>query len=164
MRKLYIIAIFAILLITPKLALAGGYNFSSKVLNPKSSGYETLSLNQFKGKVVVVNFWATWCPPCRAELPLLENFSNEYKSRVVIIGVNVNLTESGVKRFVDEHNITYPVIHATPSIINPFGHLDEIPQSFFFNQQGKMVFHWNGGMSGMVINTVVSKLLAGGKQ
>jgi thiol-disulfide isomerase/thioredoxin len=161
--KIYIIFIFALILAaTP--AFAGQYNFSGSVLNPNLSGYKTISLNQFKGKVIVVNFWATWCPPCRAEIPLLERFYRAYKTHnVEIIGVNVNITESGVRRFIDKYGIKYPVIHATPDIMAKFGNLSEIPQSFFFNGQGKIVFHWTGELPGMVLQDVVDKILGGKK-
>jgi thiol-disulfide isomerase/thioredoxin len=157
----FIILSFLILLIA-KPAFASQFNFSGSVLNPNLSGYKTISLNQFKGKAVVVNFWATWCPPCRAEIPLLERFYQAYKSHnVVIIGVNVNVTEAGVKRFLDKYGVKYPVIHATPRIMRKFGPIAEIPQSFFFNRQGKLVFHWTGELPGMVLQDVVDKILGG---
>ncbi|MHB1702766.1 MAG: TlpA family protein disulfide reductase [bacterium] len=147
------------------MGLKGQYSFAGTVLNPNLSGYKNISLNQFKGKVVVVNFWATWCPPCRAEIPLLEKFYLAYKRyNAIIIGVNVNITKDGVKRFIDKYGVKYPVIHATPNIMSVFGNLSEIPQSFFFNRQGKLVFHWTGELPGMVLQDVVNKLLIGGKQ
>jgi len=134
--------------------------FAYQVINPNLSGYKTLSFKQFKGKVVVVNLWATWCPPCRTEIPLLQRFYNAYKTHnVMIIGVNVNINKYGLKRFVDKRSISYPVVHATPAMMSKFGNLPAIPQSFFYNRQGKLVLHWSGEMSGMVLQDVVDKLL-----
>ena len=159
MKIKIIYLIFAIILLAKP---AFAYNVSGKVLNPKTSGYKTISLKQFKGKVVIVNFWATWCPPCRAEIPMLEKSYTAYKSHnVVILGVNVNVTKAGVKTFIDEYDMTYPNIHATPTIMDSFGTIGEIPQSFFFNPAGKLVFHWTGELPGMVVQDVVNKILEG---
>ncbi len=145
-------------LIFTRSAFAFNYNFDRPVLNPKLSRYKTVSLKEFKGKIVIVNLWATWCPPCRAEIPEFNNFYNLHKNTVKLIGINVNVTPAGVKRFLDEYDIDYPVIHATPEIMGEYSVTSEIPQSFFFNRQGKLVFHWIGELPRMVLNTVVAKL------
>ena len=141
-----------------KSAFAYNYNFDRPVLNPKLSGYKMASLKEFKGKIVIVNLWATWCPPCRHEIPELINFYNSHKRAVALIGINVNVTPAGVKRFLDEYDIDYPVIYATPEIMGEYSVTSEIPQSFFFNRQGKLVFHWTGELPRMVLDTMVSKL------
>ena len=157
--KIYIIFIFAfILAATP--AFAGQYNFSGSVLNTNLSGYKTISLNQFKGKVVVVNFWATWCPPCRAELPMLNRFYKRNKKNVLIIGINVNVLKNGVKNFVDQFDdgLTYPIVHANILELQDYGGINEVPQSFFIMHH-KIVFHWTGQLTSGLLNAVVQKIL-----
>ncbi len=120
-------------------------NFSLKVLNPNSSGYKNISLNALKGKVVIVNFWATWCPPCRAEIPNLVSFYNKNKSKnFVIVGVNVNVTKGGVRQFIHQYKINYPVVYATSKVLSEYGGISEIPQTFFVSKNGIIALHWTG--------------------
>lgn len=71
---------------------------------------EPAALSDLKGKGVVLNFWATWCPPCRREMPLLESAWNEYRSKnVVIVGIDVGESPDKVRPFVDSMGLTYPI-------------------------------------------------------
>lgn len=72
---------------------------------------KTVSLKEFRGKVIVLNFWATWCAPCRAEMPSLENLYRNLKDKgLVIIGVSVDSPEKTVQSFVKERGITFPIL------------------------------------------------------
>lgn len=72
---------------------------------------KTVSLKEFMGKVIVLNFWATWCAPCRAEMPSLENLYRNLKDKgLVIIGVSVDSSEKTVQSFVKERGITFPIL------------------------------------------------------
>lgn len=72
---------------------------------------KTVSLKEFRGKVIVLNFWATWCAPCRAEMPSLENLYRNLKDKgLVIIGVSVDSSEKTVQSFVKERGITFPIL------------------------------------------------------
>lgn len=73
-------------------------------------GSEEVSLADYRGQVVVVNFWASWCEPCIEEMPMLVQASNEYAGEVVFLGVNVWDTEDEAKQFVERLGITYPVL------------------------------------------------------
>jgi len=68
-----------------------------------------VSLTDYRGKWVLVNFWASWCPPCRQETPLLQSFANEHADRLVVIGVNQQEPSSVAGEFVDEYGVTYPI-------------------------------------------------------
>src|SRR5262245_7975820 len=74
----------------------------------------TISSESLRGKVVIVNFWATWCPPCRAEIPDLVALQDKYRDRLVIIGVSEDdVPTDEVRRFVADHKINYPVVMTT---------------------------------------------------
>jgi cytochrome c biogenesis protein CcmG, thiol:disulfide interchange protein DsbE len=112
---------------------------------------ESLKLSDFSDKVVVVNIWATWCGPCRNEMPELVKMSNEYKSRgLVVVGVATAFQETveQVKDFVHEKNIPYKVIFDDGSVEGPLVEAANgrsvIPQSFVISRDGKIVKHFQG--------------------
>ncbi|RZV40293.1 MAG: TlpA family protein disulfide reductase [Candidatus Acidulodesulfobacterium acidiphilum] len=138
------------------------YNFNLKVLNPTLSGYDNFSLKNFRGHVVVVNFWATWCPPCRAEIPMIKKFYNAERSNgVVVLGINVNNNLGGVRSFLKKFDggITYPVVYATSRVISNYGGINEIPQTFFISKNGRIMFHWVGEITKGALYEITNKLL-----
>lgn len=135
-------------------------NFNLKVLNHNLSGYKNINLNALKGKVVLVNFWATWCPPCRAEIPRLVSFYNKNKLKnFVIVGINVNVTQQGVRSFTHQYKMDYPVVHATSKVLSEYGGINEIPQTFFISKNGIIAFHWTGFMPNNVLKIVSGHLM-----
>ncbi|MGC8554055.1 MAG: TlpA disulfide reductase family protein [Candidatus Acidulodesulfobacterium sp.] len=122
--------------------------FSVSAINYKG---KVLSLKRDKGKIVLINFWATWCPPCRAEIPRLEKFYKSHKKDgFTIIGLSVNNQgKNYVLHFIKTFKggiITYPVGMATYSIEKAYGNIYEIPQSFLINRKGYIVAHITGEM------------------
>lgn len=72
-----------------------------------------VQLSDYRGKKVLVNFWATWCPPCRAEMPHMQQFYENYEDEVVVLGVNMTATESDIEAvpaFVEEFGLTFPIV------------------------------------------------------
>ena len=135
-------------------------NIAGKVLNPALSGYKSINLRKIKNeKLIIVNFWATWCPPCRAEIPELNAFYNKNKKNVLIVGVNVNTTLSGVKSFLNNYDggIDYPVVRANIIDIENYGGIAFIPQSFFIKND-KIIFHWQGQLSSEMLREVKNKM------
>lgn len=100
----------------------------------------TVSTAQFRGKVTIVNFWATWCPPCREEIPGLIALQNKYKDRLRIIGVSVDEDQSPayVKAFADKVGINYPVVMGV-EIAKEYGGVMALPTSFVLNTDGRVV-------------------------
>ncbi|HCY36932.1 MAG: hypothetical protein DKM50_09625 [Candidatus Margulisiibacteriota bacterium] len=91
------------------------------------------------GKAAIINIWATWCPPCRAEIPDLVEVYNKYKNKnVVIVGISVDSDSSSVKAFVKENKITYPLLMDDGSISEEFG-VRGIPTTLFVNRKGRVV-------------------------
>ncbi len=120
--------------------------FSVSSINYKG---KMLSLKNYRGKIVLVNFWATWCPPCRHEIPRLEKFYKLHKKDgFVLIGLSVNNQgKKYVLHFVKTFKggiITYPVGMADYSIQKSYGYIYEIPQSFLINRKGFIVKHITG--------------------
>jgi thiol-disulfide isomerase/thioredoxin len=136
-------------------------NIKGIVFNPKLSGYKYINLNKIHKKVIIINFWATWCPPCRAEIPMLNSFYKKNNKNVLIIGVNVNVLKNGVKNFVDQfdNGLTYPIVHANILELQNYGGISEIPQSFFIMHH-RIVFHWTGELNKQLLKTITSKILS----
>ena len=135
-------------------------NIKGTVLNQKLSGYKKINLNKINKNIIIVNFWATWCPPCRAEIPMLNRFYKKNRKNVEIIGVNVNVTKNGVRNFTEQFNggITYPVVHANILDIENYGGLSEVPQTFFIMHH-RIVFHWTGQLTSGLLEAVTQKIL-----
>ena len=97
-----------------------------------------------RGKVVVVNYWATWCPPCRVETPGLVNLANEYKSRgVEVVGVTMDENLNDVPPFVEKYQIKYPIL--TPGNdpnLSPDG--IALPTTFLYDKNGRLAKKYTG--------------------
>ena len=97
------------------------------------------TLQGLHGKVVLVNFWATWCPPCRKEMPDLETLYHEFKDRGLLILAISDEDISKVKPFIAEHNTTYPVLLDPGSKVHKLFVVEGIPKSFLYDREGKLV-------------------------
>jgi thiol-disulfide isomerase/thioredoxin len=99
-----------------------------------------ISMAALRGKVVIVNFWATWCGPCRAEVPDLVALQEKYPDTLQVIGISED--EAGVevvKRFAAEHKINYPVVMMTPEIEKLFPGIGALPTSFIVDRESRVV-------------------------
>jgi len=97
------------------------------------------------GKVVIVNFWATWCPPCREEIPELLELKREYKDRLEIVGISEDDDPPvSVLKFARQKGMTYPIVMATSELIESFGGVSALPTSFLIDTQGRVVQKHSG--------------------
>lgn len=97
------------------------------------------TLKELKGKVVMLNFWATWCPPCRKEMPDLEALYKQFGQQgLVILGISDDDPEK-VREFVQKQGTTYPVLLDPGSKVNELLHINGIPKTFVYDREGKIV-------------------------
>ncbi len=97
---------------------------------------ETISLEQYRGAAVVLNFWATWCTPCQTEMPLLQHVHAKHAPRLVVLGVNASEGEQVVSRFVDEFEITFPVLMDAKGAVQSLYLVRALPTTFFLDADG----------------------------
>ncbi|MBP1949522.1 thiol-disulfide oxidoreductase ResA [Virgibacillus litoralis] len=101
---------------------------------------ETVQLSELEGKGVMLNFWGTWCEPCKAEMPYMEKLYPEYKDKgIEIVAVSLDATEIVVDRFVDRYDLTFPIPHDTKSEVMNLYSVGPIPSTFFINPEGEIV-------------------------
>jgi thiol-disulfide isomerase/thioredoxin len=129
-------------------------DFKLKDLNGKE-----VSLSDFKGKKVFLNFWATWCPPCKAEMPDIEKLYSETKDTdLVILAVNVGEGKSDVTSFLNDNKYNFTVLLDSDQNITNQYNIKGIPTSFFIDKEGNIVSSKVGGMSLDEMKSYISKL------
>ena len=121
-----------------------------------------LSSADWRGKVVLMNFWATWCPPCRAEIPDLVALQEKYRDKLVIIGISEDEASvvGEVKKFVADQHMNYPVAMSTPELRKIFRGVVALPTTFVLNRQGK-VEQKHIGMLNRASTETEARVLAG---
>jgi thiol-disulfide isomerase/thioredoxin len=99
-------------------------------------GGTTVKLSSLKGTPLVLNFWATWCPPCRQEMPMLQEFSSRYKGKVAFVGVNYAEDPVIVQKFVTALKITFPIWLDRNGDISNLYYVQDYPYTFFIDSDG----------------------------
>jgi peroxiredoxin len=106
---------------------------------------QSASLSQYKGQVVMLNFWATWCGPCQQEMPLLDQMYRKYKpAGFTLIGVNVDKDTPPVKQLLDRKPVSFPVLLDPASQVSKAYHVDEMPSTVLIDRKGNVRFLHRG--------------------
>jgi peroxiredoxin len=104
-----------------------------------------LKLSDHRGKLVLLNFWATWCPPCREEMPLFSKWQRELQGKgLQVIGVSMDDDAASAKEFVTEYPVTYPVVMGDVKLAETFGGVLGLPLSYLIDGQGRVVARYQG--------------------
>jgi cytochrome c biogenesis protein CcmG, thiol:disulfide interchange protein DsbE len=161
-----------VLLLLVKRALpqaAAAFNLGSgsepaPAFNLLSLDGDSVSLESLRGQVVLVNFWASWCPPCRIEMP---GFERAYRARrdegFVIVGIATDRhAEADIRAFVAEHDITYPILLATSEVIRDYGGVRALPESFLVDRGGRIRHRVVGYFAEPALRSAVSRMLESG--
>ena len=120
----------------------------------------TLTPKNWRGKVVLVNFWATWCGPCREEIPDLVNLQNRYGDKLQIVGLSDDSSPvDEIKKFVKDHGMNYPVAIAPHELEARFGGIVGLPTSFIVDTEGRIVQKHIGLRNPVLYDTEIRALL-----
>lgn len=120
-----------------------------------------IKFSDFKGKVVLLNFWATWCPPCRAEIPDLVSLEQQYSPRgLVVLGVALDRGgASVVKPFVKKMGINYTVVIGNRETADAYGGIEAVPTTFIIDRNGKVVSEQEGAADRATFEAAIKPLL-----
>jgi peroxiredoxin len=125
----------------------------------------TLTLSSLRGKTVILDFWDTWCPPCRKALPDLQELSEKYADDLVVVGLAMAQEgEDKVRSFVRERGLTFEMVlfDQDPALIQAFGGIQSIPTTFLIDPEGVIRHRWIGAAPKAAYEAQVKKVLGAG--
>ena len=115
-------------------------------------------LSDYRGKWVLVNFWATWCPPCLEEIPDLSDLHQAHQRKdLVVIGVALESTEKSVREFVQRFHIPYPVAVGDYDQAAQVGEVNALPTSYLYNPQGELVSYQEGMLTRSSVESYIQR-------
>ena len=121
---------------------------------------EEISLSDYEGQVILVNLWATWCPPCKAEMPTINAFYETHKADgFVVLAVNSQEGASTVKRFIQNNNFTFPVLLDSQGQVMDRYHVRALPTSFIIDRNGVIQHIQTGEITTQQLQKIVEPLL-----
>ena len=121
---------------------------------------DSFDLAAARGQPLVINFWASWCPPCRIEMPILEATWKEYKDQVLFVGVNTKERSSaGARNLMDEFGLTYPNGRDANNRINIDYGIFGLPETFFVRSDGTVQYRHAGAVTPEIMNEQLRTLL-----
>lgn len=121
-----------------------------------------VKLSDFRGKAVLLNFWATWCSPCKVEMPWFVDLQKKYgNDGLVVVGVAMDDTEaSKIAKFAGEMGVNYPVLLGTDKVSEDYGNVEFLPTTFYIDREGKIVGKGTGLLGRDEVEQNVRKALA----
>lgn len=117
-------------------------------------------LSDLKGKPVMINFWATWCPPCRAEMPAMQEAFKEFEAEgFTILAVNLNESDVAIKSFIDRYGLTFPIVVDKQDKVSKAYDIVPLPTSYFVDRDGIVQGKWTGEIRKEQLRTLIKKIL-----
>jgi len=129
---------------------------------PALSG-ELISLSDYAGKPVLINFWATWCPPCRIEMPAIQHVFDEQDGAFVVLAVNLEETHAVIQPFVDELGLTFPILLDSDGLVTWQYRVLGLPTSVFVTPEGTIYEQYIGPMDETFIKEMLAEMSKGNR-
>lgn len=173
MKKFFVIALLVISFISAQFISSEAHSISDKSSNTvvsdkkaadfklKTLDGKEVKLSDYRGKIVIIDFWATWCPPCRKGIPDLISLQEEFKKDLVVIGISLDQqnTIKDLKPFIENYKINYPVVLGDEKVVKDYGGISAIPTSFIIDQKGNIVDSHIGLVPKTVYSDQIKSLL-----
>ena len=143
-KKLFILLLFVIACVSLSCAEIS-YDFTLQDLEGKP-----ISLSDYKGKVVFIDFWATWCPPCRLSIPYVEKLYEQYKDNedFVVLGINLQESKEDITKFMKKQKMNYPILLSDKKVISNYK-IASIPRFFLIDRNGEIYNKYVGFAPGV---------------
>lgn len=127
----------------------------------RSVNGDLVTSGDFQGKVLLLDFWATWCPPCRKEIPGFVALQKKYGARgLAVVGISLDEGDvRSVKAFINQFGINYPIVMGTQQVAAAFGGMEGVPTTFIMDRRGNIVFKHVGYAPSSVFEDTIKKLL-----
>lgn len=148
----------------PTVNAKAGINTGDLAVDFKLTSFDgkEISLSDYRGKKVLVNFWASWCPPCRAEMPHMQKFYKEFQDKdVVVLGVNLTFTEKSPKNatdFIDEYKLTFPMVKDSAGEVSDEYVVISYPTSLFIDTQGIIRHKFQGAITYSIMKDSIADM------
>ncbi|HEY2014391.1 MAG TPA: TlpA disulfide reductase family protein, partial [Bryobacteraceae bacterium] len=130
----------------PARARAAGLGGAAPEFALRDSRGAAVALSQFRGKVVLLNFWATWCHGCKQEIPWFVEYEKKYKHKGLVV-IGVSLDEDGwtsVRPYLKEKKLNYPVVAGDQALAKRYGGIDTMPATFLIDRKGRIAASYSG--------------------
>ncbi len=141
-------------------AMPVSVNFPAPEVQLTNLDGQSVALSDYKGKVILYNAWATWCPPCQQEMPTLESY---YQSHIadglVVVAIEDGEPEQDVRTFVQQHNLSFPVWPDVKYVATTAFRIENLPTSFVIDRKGTVRLTWTGAISKTMLERYVTPLL-----
>ncbi len=135
-------------------------NFPAPDLTLNNLAGEKITLSDYRQDIVLVNNWATWCPPCKAEMPtLLKYFRDHSDQGFMLIGIEAGDPKKDVADFVSEYKLTFPVLLDPNNKSLIAFHNDNLPSSYVIDRDGNVILAWTGPISSSMLEKYITPLL-----
>jgi thiol-disulfide isomerase/thioredoxin len=119
---------------------------------------ESMHLDELKGRPILVNFWATWCAPCKLEMPAIQAYATQYADELVVLPINADDDPAAIQKFVDDLGLTMPVYVDKGGKVENLFHILGLPTTYFIDQDGNLKIQHVGVMTEAQLHTYLVEL------